>query len=67
MIRWRRHAAERQLYDCYYAERAGEPIDPRQGRGRPDRAFRRRDGLCAAVSDSASHSLMSFGHMWGVS
>jgi hypothetical protein len=29
VIRWRRHAAERQLYDCYYAERAGEPIDPR--------------------------------------
>jgi len=29
VIRWRRHAAERQLYDCYYAERAGETIDPR--------------------------------------
>ncbi len=26
---WSRHAAEQQLYDCYYAERAGEPIDPR--------------------------------------
>jgi hypothetical protein len=29
VIRWRRHAAERQLYDCYYAERAGDSIDPR--------------------------------------
>ncbi|HZT76536.1 MAG TPA: hypothetical protein VFA27_07750 [Vicinamibacterales bacterium] len=29
MIRWSRHAARQQLYDCYYAERAGEPIDPR--------------------------------------
>ena len=29
MIRWSRHAAEQQLSDCYYAERTGEPIDPR--------------------------------------
>ncbi len=26
---WSRHAAEQQLFDCYYAERAGETIDPR--------------------------------------
>ncbi|HZP47098.1 MAG TPA: hypothetical protein VFB07_01090 [Vicinamibacterales bacterium] len=26
---WSRHAAEQQLYDCYYAERSGETIDPR--------------------------------------
>ena len=29
MIRWSRHTAEQQLYECYYAERTGEPIDPR--------------------------------------
>ena len=29
MIRWSRHAAEQQMYDCYYAERTGESIDPR--------------------------------------
>ncbi len=28
---WKRHAGERQLYDHYYAERTGEPIDPRVG------------------------------------
>jgi anti-sigma factor RsiW len=29
VIRWSRHTAEQQLYECYYAERTGEPIDPR--------------------------------------
>src|SRR5581483_484769 len=28
-VMWSRHAAEQQLYDCYYAERSGETIDPR--------------------------------------
>lgn len=27
--RWTRHAAEQQLYECYFAERTGEPLDPR--------------------------------------
>lgn len=26
---WSRHVAEPRLYDCYYAERTGEPVDPR--------------------------------------
>jgi len=29
VIRWSRHAAEQQMYECYYAERTGDPIDPR--------------------------------------
>ena len=29
MICWSRHTAEQQLYECYYAERTGEAIDPR--------------------------------------
>lgn len=26
---WGRHVAEQRLFECYYAERTGEPIDPR--------------------------------------
>jgi len=29
LTRWMRHATEQQLYECYYAERTGEPLDPR--------------------------------------